>query len=136
MKSMIVDTDSLPWSSAQDVFEPNSRYEGREVVQYKILADRREEGGGVTYLLRFSPPPGKLLKIIATAASDEHVYLLEGGYCDKTGALLRSPGIYGLNPQGKPHSAFVGLETIALVVYTGAPDEVHDFGVVEPVLAG
>jgi len=136
MKSMIVNADSIPWTSAHEVFGPNSLYEGREVVQHKILVDRREEGGGVTYLLRFSPPPGKLLKIIATAISDEHVYLLEGGYCDKTGALLRYPGTYGLNPQGKPHSAFVGLETTALVVYTGAPDEVHDFGVVEPIMGG
>jgi hypothetical protein len=136
MKSMIVNTDSLPWSSAREVFGPNSLYKGTEVAHYKILTDRREEGGGITYLLRFSPPPGKLLKIIATAASDEHVYLLEGGYCDKTGAQLRFPGTYGLNPQGKPHSAFVGVETTALVIYTGAPDEIHDFGVVEPVNAG
>ena len=48
-------------------------------------------------------------------------------------AQLRFPGTYGLNPQGKPHSAFVGLKTTALVVYTGAPDEVHDFAVVEPL---
>jgi hypothetical protein len=136
MNSIIVDSNNVPWSSAHEVFGPNSLYEGKEVVRHKILADRRSEGGGITYLLRFSPPPAKLLKIVATAASDEHVYLLEGGYCDKAGTQLRFPGTYGLNPRGKPHSAFVGVETIALVIYTGAPDEIHDFGVIERITAG
>lgn len=133
MQSVTVDSGQVPWVSASAVFGPTSTYEGHEVVRHKILADRRAEGGGVTYLLRFSPPAGKLLKIIATAASDEHVFLLEGGYCDKRGMQLRMPGTYGLNPQGKPHSAFVGVETTALVIYTGEPDVVHAFEVVDRI---
>ena len=36
-----------------------------------------------------------------------------------------------MNPTGKPHSAFIGGETEALVVYTGEPDEVLALEVVD-----
>jgi len=36
-----------------------------------------------------------------------------------------------MNPNGKPHSAFIGTETEALIVYTGEPDEVVSLDVVD-----
>jgi hypothetical protein len=120
------------WQSAGYRFGKSSIYNGKPLVQEKALSDRRSAGGGIAYLLKFSPPQGKLIKLIATAQSDEHVYILEGGYCNKLGRQLRFPGDYGLNPQGHNHSAFIGCETVALVVYLGEPDEVHECDVIDP----
>jgi hypothetical protein len=36
-----------------------------------------------------------------------------------------------LNPKGQPHSAFIGTETVALVIYTGEPDEIASMEVVD-----
>ena len=101
-------------------------------MQLKILSDRRGDGGGIAYLVKFSPPAGKLIKLVAVARSDEHVYILAGGYCNKAGEQLRWPGDYGLNPNGHPHSAFIGEETVNLAVYTGEPDEVLECTVIDP----
>jgi len=101
-------------------------------MQLKILSDRRGDGGGIAYLVKFSPPAGKLIKLVAIARSDEHVYILAGGYCNKAGEQLRWPGDYGLNPKGHPHSAFIGEETVNLAVYAGEPDEVLECTVIDP----
>jgi len=81
------------------------------------------------------PPPGKLIKIVATALSDEHVFNLEGGRVTKAGQPARASGGYTLNPKGQPHSALLGAETISLVIYRGEPDEIISLEVVdlEPV---
>ena len=100
------------------------------------MSDRRSEGGGSAWLVKFSPPPGKLIKIVATARSDEHVFNPEGGRGTKTGQPARSSGGYSLNPEGQPHSAFIGQETIAFVVYSGELDEVHSMEVVDIQPAG
>ena len=60
-------------------YGPAAIYDGQDIVQLKVLSDRRAEGGGIAWLAKFSPPPGKLIKIVATALSDEHVFNLEGG---------------------------------------------------------
>src|SRR5689334_4838360 len=101
------------------------------MVEEKVLSDRRNAGGGIAYLLKFSPPDGKLIKLIATAQSDEHVYILQGGYCNKLAKQLRFPGDYEVNPRGHNHSAFIGSETVALVIYLGEPDDVHECDVVD-----
>jgi hypothetical protein len=44
---------------------------------------------------------------------------------------LRSSGGYTLNPKGQPHSAFIGQETVAFVVYSGELDEIHSMEVVD-----
>ena len=36
-----------------------------------------------------------------------------------------------MNPNGKPHSAFIAEEREALIVYTGEPDEVLSLDVVD-----
>ena len=120
------------WQSAGYRFGQSSNYGGKPLVEEKVLSDRRNAGGGIAYLLKFSPPDGKLIKLIATAQSDEHVYILQGGYCNKLAKQLRFPGDYGVNPRGHNHSAFIGSETVALVIYLGEPDDVHECDVVDP----
>jgi hypothetical protein len=131
MPSIHVDLAEAEWTSAVPFFGPNAVHDGKEIVQLKILSDRRAAGGGIAWLVKFSPPAGKLIKIIATAASDEHVFGLEGGRVTKAGAPTRSSGGYTLNPEGQPHSALIGAETVSLVVYRGEPDEIVSLEVVE-----
>jgi hypothetical protein len=131
MQSLNLDVGAVPWSPAEPFYGPGAVHEGREVVQLKVLSDRRREGGGTAWLVRFAPPPGKVIKIVAVARSDEHIFTLEGGRGTKSGEKLRFAGNYGLNPRGKPHSAFISVETQALIVYTGEPDEVLSTEVVD-----
>jgi hypothetical protein len=124
LQSINLDVDALDWGPAEAFYGPAATVDGRRLVHLKILSDRRRDGGGIAWLVRFTPPPGKLLKIVAVARSDEHIWTLTGGRGTKTGEVRRGPGTYGLNPTGKPHSAFIGSDTEALIVYTGEPDEV------------
>src|SRR5579871_2575892 len=131
LQSLNLDPDTMEWGPAEAFYGPNAVLEGRNLVQLKVLSDRRAAGGGVAWLVRFDPPPGKLLKIVAVARSDEHIWTLSGGRGTKSGELRRGAGTYGLNPTGKPHSAFIAAETVALVIYNGEPDEVRALEVVD-----
>jgi len=124
MASTHVDLARAEWVSGVKFYGPGAVYEGRDIVQLKILSDRRAEGGGIAWLGKFSPPPGKLIKIVATALSDEHVFNLAGGRATKSGAPARGAGGYTLNPEGQPHSALIAEETVSLVIYRGEPDEI------------
>jgi len=130
MASTHVDIKNAPWISGVPFYGPAAVHEGRDIVQLKVLSDRRAEGGGIAWLAKFSPPAGKLIKIVATALSDEHVFNLEGGRATKSGQPARSSGGYTLNPEGQPHSAFIASETVSLVVYRGEPDEIVSMEVV------
>lgn len=125
MASTRLDLATAEWASAVPFFGSAAIFEGREIVQLKVLSDRRQEDGGIAWLIKFAPPPGKVMKIIATARSDEHVFPLEGGRTTKRGEPVRSASGYTLNPTGQPHSAFFAQETDCLIVYTGEPDEIH-----------
>lgn len=131
MQSLNLDTETMDWEPATPVFGPGAVWQGRELVRIKTLSDRRTEGEGVAYIFRFTPPEGKVIRVIAVARSDEHIFNLEGGRGTKSGERLRFSGNYGLNPRGKPHSAFIGEETTALVIYTGEPDEVRSIEVID-----
>ena len=131
MASTHIDIDTAPWAVGTAFCGQSAIYEGKEIVRVKMLSDRRAEGGSTAWLVKFSPPPGKLIKIVATARSDEHVFNLEGGRGTKTGQPVSSSGGYSLNPNGQPHSAFIGQETVAFVVYSGELDEVHSMEVVD-----
>ena len=131
MASTHVDIESIEWMPGTPFYGPAAVYDGKDVVQLKILSDRRPEGGGIAWLAKFSPPPGKLIKIVATALSDEHVFNLEGGRSTKSGQPARSSGGYTLNPKGQPHSALIATETVSLVIYTGEPDEIVSLEVVD-----
>ena len=133
MASTHVDVAAAEWTSAVPFYGPGAVYDGRDVITLKVLSDNREKGGGIAWLARFSPPPGKLIKIVAQALSDEHVFNLEGGRGTKTGEPARASGGYTLNPEGQPHSAFIGQETVSLIIYSGEPDEIVSLEVVEPI---
>src|SRR2546429_5179754 len=124
MASTHVDLARAEWVSGVEFYGPSAVYEGRDIVQLKLLSDRRAEGGGIAWLGKFSPPPGKLIKIVATALSDEHVFNLEGGRATKSGGPARSLGGYTLNPKGQPHTAFLATETGSPLVHRGAPDRI------------
>ena len=131
MASIHVDVAAAEWTSGVPFYGPGTVHDGKDIVQLKVLSDRRAEGGGIAWLGHFSPPPGKVIKIVATALSDEHVFNLEGGRGTKSGGLVRSSGGYTLNPKGQPHSAFIATETVSLVIYRGEPDEIVSLDVVD-----
>ena len=131
MASTYVDVAVEECSSGTPFYGPSAVCDGKDIVQLKVLSDRRAEGGGIAWLAKFSPPPGKLIKIVATALSDEHVFNLEGGRATKSGASARASGGYTLNPTGQPHSAMIGTETVSLIVYTGEPDRIVSMEVVD-----
>jgi len=136
MASLHVDHAAMEWTSGVPFYGPAAVYDGRDIVQLKVLTDRRTEGGGITWLVRFTPPSGKLIKIVATALSDEHVFSLQGGRSTKGGEPSQRSGGYSLNPKGQPHSAMIATETMALVVYTGEPDEINAMDVIDISPAG
>ena len=131
MASTHVDYNAMEWASAVPFFGPAAVWQDKEVVQLKVLSDRRKEGGGIAWLLKFSPPPGKLIKIVATAISDEHIFNLQGGRSTKSGQPAHGSGGYGLNPKGQPHSAMIAQETLAFVLYAGEPDRIDSMEVVD-----
>lgn len=131
MASIQIDYAAMDWTSAVAFYGPAAVHEGRDIVQLKILSDRRKEGGGIAWLVKFTPPPGKLIKIIATALSDEHVFSLLGGRSTKSGERAQGTGGYGLNPEGQRHSAMIATETMALVIYRGEPDDVTSMELVD-----
>ena len=130
MASEHVDVSMMEWTSGVPFYGPAAIHDGKEVVQLKVLSDRRRHGGGIAWLVKFSPPPGKLIKIVATARSDEHIFSLEGGRSTKSGRPARNSGGYSLNPKGQPHSAMIADESVSLVIYTGEPDEVKSMEIV------
>ena len=136
MASMHVDYTTMEWTSAVPFYGPAAVHDGRDVVQLKVLSDRRSEGGGIAWLVKFTPPPGKLIRIVATALSDEHVFSLQGGRGTKSGQRAQGAGGYGLNPKGQPHSAMIAAETVALVIYAGEPDEIKSMEIVDIAPAG
>src|SRR6201993_4005482 len=91
MVSTHVDIENAEWTPGTPFYGPEAVYDGKDIVQLKVLSDRRAEGGGIAWLVKFSPPPGKLIKIVASALSDEHVFNLEGGRTTKSGRPARSP---------------------------------------------
>jgi hypothetical protein len=74
---------------------------------------------------------GKLIKIVAVALSDEHIFSLEGGRANKTGQPVRGAGGYGLNPKGQPHSTMIATETVSLIIDTGEPGEARSMRVID-----
>ena len=131
MPTIRTNPDEVAWEPCIEMFGNGAFYEGKPVIEAKTLSDRRAEGAGVAYLLRFSPPEGKLIKVVAIARSDEHVFNLAGGRATKSGQPVSAAGGYSLNPNGQPHSAMIAAETTAFVLYTGEPDEVTSVEVLD-----
>jgi len=131
MTSTRVDYSEMEWASAVPFYGPAAVYQGTDIVQLKVLSDRRREGGGIAWLVKFTPPAQKLIKIVATALSDEHIFSLQGGRSTKSGQPAQGSGGYGLNSKGQPHSAMIASETMALVIYAGEPDRIDSMEVVD-----
>jgi hypothetical protein len=131
MTTTRTDPQAMPWMPGTEMYGPAALYRGEPILELKTLSDRRGEGGGVAYLLRATPPAGKLIKIVAVARSDEHVFNLSGGRANKAGKPVGAPGGYALNPKGQPHSAMIAAETTSLVIYAGEPDEVQSVEIVD-----
>jgi hypothetical protein len=131
MTTIRTDPATLPWQAGTEMYGDGAFHDGKPVLELKTLSDRRGEGGGVAYLLHAIPPAGKLIKIVAVARSDEHVFNLSGGRANKAGEPVSAPGGYALNPKGQPHSAMIATETTSLVVYAGEPDEVRSVEIVD-----
>lgn len=131
MPSIRSNPDDVAWAPWTEVFGDGAFHEGKPIIEAKTLSDRRAEGGGIAYLLRFSPPAGKLIKVVAIARSDEHIFNLAGGRANKSGQALNAAGGYSLNPDGQPHSAMIATQTTAFVLYTGEPDEVKSVEVLD-----
>jgi hypothetical protein len=131
MASIHVDIGETEWTSGVPFYGPGCAHDGKDLVQLKVLCDRRHLGGGISWIAKFQPPPGKLIKIVAMALSDEHIFSLEGGRTNKSGQPVRGGGGYGLNTKGQPHSAMIATETMSLIIYTGEPDEVRSMEVVD-----
>ncbi len=131
MVSLRIDYTTMDWSSGVPFYGPAAVHDGKDIVQLKVLSDRRAEGGGIAWLVRMTPPPGKLIKIVATALSDEHIFSLQGGRSTKSGERAQGAGGYGLNPKGQPHSAMIAEETMALVIYAGEPVRIDSMEVVD-----
>jgi hypothetical protein len=131
MVSIHVDLDELEWMPGSAKYGAVAIHNGKEIIQSKILSDRRAEGGGLALLSRVSSPPGKLVKIVAVALSDEHVFNLAGGRGTKSGQPAHGAGGYTLNSEGQMHSALIGTETLSLVVYRGEPDRNISFEVLD-----
>ena len=131
MASMRIDYATMEWTSGVPFYGPAAVYDGKDIVQLKVLSDRRKEGGGIAWLVKTTPPTGKLIKIVAVALSDEHIFSLQGGRSTKSGERAQGAGGYGLNPKGQPHSAMIAEETMALVIYAGEPDEIRSMEVVD-----
>ena len=106
MVSIHVDIEKLEWRPGSAKYGPVAVHEGKEIIQSAILSDRRQEGGGLALLSRVAPPPGKVVKIVSVACSDEHVFHLEGGRVTKSGQPARAESDYTLNTEGQVHSAF------------------------------
>ena len=132
--AIFIRTPEINWTLASSIYGESVMYNGKEIVFVKQLTDRLKQGKGVAYLIRFLPPEGKMIRTVAVARSDEHVYILEGGHCYRNGEQRLFPGDYVLNPEGHPHAALVNIETVALVICTGTTDEVKEITVIEPKL--
>ena len=135
MASMHVDYTAMEWTSGVPFYGAAAVYGGKDVVQLKVLSDRRGKAAA---------SPGSSNYAAARQAdqdrrhgvSDEHVFSLQGGRSTKSGQRAQGSGGYGLNPKGQPHSAMIAAETMALVIYAGEPDEIKSMEIVDVEPAG
>ena len=77
MTSIHVDLDSIEWTPGSAYKGPDALYRGQGLLP-EGLSDRRQEGGGLAVLSKICPPPGKVVKTVAVARSEEHVFNLRG----------------------------------------------------------
>ena len=54
MASKHVDVDAVARTCGVPSYGPNAVFHGKDIVQIKVLSDRRSEGGGIAWLVRYS----------------------------------------------------------------------------------
>jgi hypothetical protein len=54
MVSIRVDPSEMEWGSAVAFYGPGAVHKGRDIVRMKVRSDRRGEGGGIAWLVRYS----------------------------------------------------------------------------------
>ncbi len=130
MASIHVNIDETEWTSGVPFYGSGCLHEGKDLVQLRILCDRRDAGGGITWIARFLPPPGKLIKVVAIALSDEHIFAIAGGRTNKSGqpATWRRR-LRAQHERSTAQRDDLQQETTSLIVYTGEPDEVRSIEV-------
>ena len=131
MHSIKLDTEAMDWTPGSPLYGPGAICKAANWCRSRSSATAAPRAKASPSSSASLPPEGKVIRIIAVAQSDEHIFNLEGGRGTKSGERLRFSGNYGLNPRGKPHSAFIGTETMALLVYTGEPDEIRSIDVID-----
>ena len=103
MTSIHVDLGSIEWTPGSVYRGPDALYRGQEVFYRKVLSDRRQEGGGLAVLSKICPPPGKMVKTVAVARSEEHVFNLRGGRVNSPESRSRLPATATLSIQPGSH---------------------------------
>ena len=58
MASTHVDIENAEWTPGTPFYGPAAVYDGKKIIQLKVLSDRRQEGGGIAWLVKFTPPSG------------------------------------------------------------------------------
>ena len=74
-----INPDDMPWEPASSIMPqipPPSEDHGMWV---KVLRRPSDGGGCWCYLMRVVPEPGKAIRVVARAESDEEVFFLSGG---------------------------------------------------------
>src|SRR5262245_29621275 len=84
-----------------------------------------EHHHGLTVISRYTAPPGKAWKIIGKASAlGREGYIMEGGYCNKTGRLIAGPGTFMFNAPGAIHGGISCHLTLYIHCCSGEPDEI------------
>jgi hypothetical protein len=89
--SIYVDLDRIEWTPGSVYKGADALYQGQEIFYRKVLSDRRQEAGGLAVLSKICPPPWKMVRTVAVARSEEHVFNLRGGRLNKSGEPIRLP---------------------------------------------
>ena len=110
--SIQVDGAQMEWGPATQFYGPTAVYQGRDIVQLKVLSDRRREGGGIAWLVRYTPPEDKLSRSSRPPCPTSTSLIFAGGRVTESGAPVRAAGGYKLNFEGQSHSALIGAVTI------------------------
>ena len=51
MVSTHVDIEEAAWTPGTPFYGPAATYDGAEIIQLKVLSDRRQDGGGIAWLV-------------------------------------------------------------------------------------
>ena len=126
-----INPDELEWEGAHGIMPHLPEPDGDYGMWVKILRRPHADGGCWCYLLRVVPEPGKAIRLVARAASDEEVYFLSGGFSDRSGTLKQFSPMYVCNPEGLVHGGIIREETTQFVHFHGGLDIPMEYEVLD-----